>query len=74
MAATHNKIQVQPHSYGGSRRPRRTMDYKGYNEANLEMALEAVMSGRMYQTQAAKTFGVPRQTIGSRIDKLNRTK
>ena len=47
--------------------------YREYDEESLRRAIQAVFSGKMTQTQASKAFGVPRQTIGSRLDKLNKS-
>lgn len=44
--------------------------YRVYNEESLRGAVCAVYSGEMSQTRASKVFGVPRQTIGSRLDKM----
>jgi len=44
--------------------------YKNYDEQNLIRAVEAVVTGRMTQTNAAKFFGVPRKTIHYRMQKF----
>lgn len=44
--------------------------YKQYDEMSLLQAVEAVVTGRMTQTNAAKFFGVPRKTIHYRLQKM----
>lgn len=42
---------------------------KKYNPENLERAMIVVKAGTMTQHQAARVFGVPQSTIGSRISR-----
>ncbi|XP_052064813.1 uncharacterized protein LOC127704711 isoform X3 [Mytilus californianus] len=69
VAAVLKKIQAQPHSCGGLRGSRRRKDYKDYHQANLEMAVTAVMSGEMNAIQASHCYGVPSRTIYDRVAK-----
>jgi transcriptional regulator of acetoin/glycerol metabolism len=43
---------------------------KKYGEETLLNALHAVITGKMSQTHAARVFGVPQQTIFSRLKKM----
>ena len=69
VTAVLKKIHGQPHSCGGLRGSRRRKDYKGYHQANLEMAVTAVMSGEMNAIQASHCYGVPSRTIYDRVAK-----
>ena len=44
---------------------------KTYSQTDMHNALDAVMKGTMNPNRAAMVYGVPRQTI---VDKLNRMK
>lgn len=41
-----------------------------YSQDDLQKAVDAVLNGNTNPTQAARLFGVPRQTIISRLSKL----
>ncbi|VDI43388.1 Hypothetical predicted protein [Mytilus galloprovincialis] len=41
-----------------------------YDPLMLERAINAVMSGTMTQSKAARVFGVPQTTISGRVKKL----
>lgn len=48
-----------------------TQRRKTYSENQMQMAIIAVQNGTMNPTRASQVFGVPRQTI---VDRLNRLK
>ena len=48
--------------------------YRKYNDEALQLAVSAVQSGGLSQTQASRIFGVPRQTIWHRLEKMKEEK
>ena len=43
---------------------------KEYSPKNMEMAIKAVIEGKMTQSQASREYGVPQPTISFKIRKL----